>query len=44
MYGVLINQKKYNEALAVLDVMSKNKKNQTFVRKEKKKISKIKVR
>ena len=42
MYGVLINQKKYNEALAVLDVMSKNKKNQTFVRKEKKKISKIK--
>ena len=41
MYNVLMNQKKHNEALQVLKLMSTNKKHISFIKKEKKKLLKI---
>ena len=41
MYNVLMNQKNHNEALQVLQLMSKNKKHLFFIKKEKKKLLKI---
>ena len=38
MYAVLIKQKKYNEALELLKIMKKNKKNKSFVKNEHKKV------
>ena len=40
MYGVLLKQKKYDEALKVLNVLKKNKKNKSFFQKEHTKIIK----
>ena len=42
MYNVFINQKKYNEAIQILERMSKKKQNKTFVSAEKAKILKLK--
>ena len=41
MYNVLMNQQKHNEALQVLQLMSKKKTHISFVKKEKKKLLKI---
>ncbi len=41
MYAVLKKQKKYNEALDLLKIMKKNKKNKLFVNNEYKKVSKL---
>ena len=41
MYEVLKKQKKYNEALDLLKIMKKNKKNKLFINNEYKKISKL---
>ena len=41
MYAVLKKQKKYNEALDLLKIMKKNKKNKLFVDNEYKKVSKL---
>ena len=41
MYAVLKKQKKYNEALELLQIMKKNKKNQSFVNDEYKKVLKL---
>ena len=44
MYNVLCAQKKFGEALSILNLMSEDKKNDSFVNQEKKKIDKIKNR
>lgn len=41
MYNVLLGQKQYNEALAVLDLMLKNKKTKLYALKEKEKVVNI---
>ena len=41
MYNVLLNQGQHNEALAVLDLMLKNKKTKSYALKEKKKVINI---
>ena len=40
-YNLLFSQKKYSEALYVLDLMSNNKNNQNFIKKEKNKLKKL---
>ena len=40
-YNLLFSQKKYSEALYVLDLMSNNKNNQNFIKKEKNKLKKF---
>ena len=42
MYNILINQKKYNEAKQILRFMELNNKNKVFIKKEKKKLLKLK--
>ena len=41
MYNVFLNQKQYNEALAVLDLMLKNEQTKSYASKEKKKVINI---
>ena len=41
MYNVFLNQKQYNEALAVLDLMLKNEQTKSYALKEKKKVINI---
>ena len=41
MYNVFLNQKQYNEALAVLDLMLKNEQTKSYAFKEKKKVINI---